>query len=113
MKEFKFQARFVSFEKNEEDEYFSVGFSEDEFNFENYMFFCRSYSEEEPEYTEINDQAYGGYNICKKAVLFDDKFLVNLTINDENWEINIDLKGVKLEKIVIEYLKFILEDKLK
>ncbi len=107
-----FNAKFISFEKEEEEEYYSVGFSEDEFQFENHMFFSRSYSEDEPEYCEINDQAYGGYGICKKAVLFEDKFVVELFVNDEFLEVTMAIVGIEMNDTIIEYLQFILKDKL-
>ncbi len=110
-----FNVGFVAFEKDKDEEYYSVGFSEDEFQFENHMFFSRSYSEEEkdePEYSEVNDQVYGGYDICKNAILSDDSFCVNLVIDNEIWQVIMNIEKIELHKTMIDYLKFILKDKL-
>ncbi len=108
----EFKGGFISADNDEDEAYYSVGISEDEFYFENHILFCRSYSEDEDEYVEVNDQAYGGYGICKKVVLSENKMEATLTINKEEWQVIVDMDDIKISDQGIEYLKFILGNKI-
>ncbi len=118
--EIKFIANYISFEKNEENEYIHVGFSDEENEWTNYVLLNRSFSNDSQDvdlgidgaYIEVNDQASSGYDICKKAILKNNSFELILHLEDEEIRIIIDIQNINLEKKSIEYLKFILGDKL-
>ncbi len=119
-KSFELKANFLSIEKNEEFGYFQVGFSHDEFECSNYVLLNRSFLDDVQnkeldmtgEYIEINGQVNSGYNLCKNAILEKDFLKLFFESDYEFSEIFIDIASLDLNRKTIEYLSYILEDKL-
>ncbi len=117
---FEIKANFLSIEKNEEFGYFQVAFTDDEFECNNYVLLNRSFIDDAQnkeldmscEYIEINDQVNSGYNLCKNAILGTDFFKLIFKSNYEFSEIFIDISSLDLNRKAIEYLIYILEDKI-
>lgn len=104
----EFKARFAYASKEIEEKYFLVGLAEDEYDYEKYIIFQKSYAHDKEEdsntshngvYVECNGDSC--FNCCTSIRLSNTE--LRLIVSDS--EIIVDIEDVKLPTNFIEYLK--------
>lgn len=112
----KFSAMTVVAQKNDEDQYYMVGFADHETCYDNYILLQKGFDcseeEDEDEYIEFNDQSNGRYGICSQAVLKTNCMIFTLNYSKTDiTTIEVDISEVKISDEFIKYLKFVLGNK--
>ena len=106
---------------SKDDDYYMVGFADDEFETEQYILLQKTYEFDEQdmtlgmagEYFELNGQENSGYNCCRQAILFDDRFSIGLDADSESVDrIEVIFDGVQITSELKQYLVEILGSKL-
>ncbi len=91
MKKVKFEANYIMFEINKDEEYRMIAIADDEFNQENYVVFQKAFEFDEHDeelgmdgyYFEVNNQMYSGYKSCR-----------SVRLSENSLEIEIDHKKI-------------------
>ncbi|EFK58950.1 Imm10 family immunity protein [Sphingobacterium spiritivorum] len=101
-----FKAKFAYASKEEDEEYFMVGLSEDEFDYEKYILFQKSYDKEESEDIFIECNGDQCINCCTHISISNTTMILHI----EESEISIDIEHVILPENFINYLMQIFGD---
>ncbi|MGJ1388242.1 hypothetical protein ACR782_18725 [Sphingobacterium spiritivorum] len=101
-----FKAKFAYASKEEDEEYFMVGLSEDEFDYEKYILFQKSYDTEESEDIFIECNGDQCINCCTHISISNTTMILHI----EESEISIDIEHVILPENFINYLMQIFGD---
>ena len=115
----EFTARAIHASK--EDDFYLVGFSEEEYDNSNYLLLSKAFEFDEQdarhgtdgEYFELNGQEYSGYKFCRAAFVSKNEFQLHLNPNRFGiGEVKISLMQVEVETEFMQYLKEILGEKV-
>lgn len=101
-----FKAKFAYASKEEDEKYFMVGLSEDEFDYEKYILFQKSYDTEESEDIFIECNGDQCINCCTHVSISNTSMILHI----EESEITIDIGHVILPENFMNYLKHIFGD---
>lgn len=96
-----FKAGFGHASKEEEDKYFIVGLSEDEFDYDKYIIFQKSYDPKEPDEIFIDFNGDQCVNCCTHISVSNAALILHVAGS----EINIDIEQLVLPENFRDYLK--------
>jgi len=116
MDKLTFTAKAVQFSK--EEDYYMVGFADDEYEYQNYIVMQRAFEFDEQdlasgmdgEYLEINEES--GYKICKKAVLESKLFSMEYEMKHTLHTVEVLLDEINIDGVFVDYLREVLGSKL-
>ena len=106
---------------SKEDDFYMVGFSDDEYDCSNYLILQKAFEFDEQdvehgmdgEYFELNGQEYSGYKLCRAAFISKDEFMLHINKNDFGMNtVKISLSQVETDTEFLQFLKKILNDKI-
>lgn len=98
-----FKAEFAHASKEEKDKYFIVGLSEDEFDYDKYIIFQKSYDPKESEEVFIDCNGDQCVNCCTKISLSNTTMILHVAGS----EININIGQLVLPENFRDYLQHI------
>ena len=106
---------------SKEDDFYIVGFSDDEYDYSNYLILQKAFEFDEQdvehgmdgEYFELNGQEYSGYKLCRAAFISKDEFLLHINQNDFGIDtVKISLSQVVIDTEFLQHLKKVLNNKI-